>query len=202
MSLDALKKPFGPPIGCYEIPADICRALNDLVDSNCSGETTDLSGRLAGQVTEELALSQAVCQEIGLGRFLANMTMQYIQDSTGKKITEFTLLEAWIVRQFAGEYNPIHWHSGHISGAGWLMVPENMSTGSKKPGSYDGSICFTHGSRQFLSNSTYSINPRPGLITIFPHYLMHSVYPFHVEGERRSLAFNALVDESIFDVYG
>jgi hypothetical protein len=108
LDLDAIKRLFGPPIGCYEIPHEICSALNDLVDSNCSAETSDLSDRLAGQVTEELAISQAECQRIGLGQFLANATMQYIQDSTGKKITEFTLLEAWIVRQYAGEYNPIH----------------------------------------------------------------------------------------------
>ena len=36
---------------------------------------------------------------------------------------------------------------------------------------------------------------------IFPHYLFHSVNPFIGSGERRSLSFNAKIDEEIFSVH-
>ena len=33
-----------------------------------------------------------------------------------KKITikKFQIIKSWIVRQFKNEYNPIHFHAGHI----------------------------------------------------------------------------------------
>ena len=42
------------------------------------------------------------------------------------KISKFNLLGTWIVRQFENEYNPTHWHGGHISGAGFLQVPKSL----------------------------------------------------------------------------
>ena len=37
-----------------------------------------------------------------------------------EKINKFELIGSWVVRQFQGEYNPTHWHTGHISAAGYL----------------------------------------------------------------------------------
>ena len=33
---------------------------------------------------------------------------------------------------------------------------------------------------------------------LFPHYLMHKVYSFDADGKRRSISFNALIDDKIF----
>ena len=35
------------------------------------------------------------------------------------------------------------------------------------------------------------ITPAPGVMLMFPSYLVHTVYPFIGEGERRCIAFNA-----------
>ena len=60
-----------------------------------------------------------------------------------------------------------------------------------------------HGSRQFLSESSFVVTPEIGYFYFFPHYLMHTVYPFNgSQNERRSVSFNAKIDEEIFDVYG
>ena len=54
----------------------------------------------------------------------------------------------------------------------------------------------------FLSESSMFIKPVVGDFYFFPHYLMHSVYPFKgSEEERRSISFNATIDEDIFNVY-
>ena len=63
----------------------------------------------------------------------------------------------------------------------------------------NGKINFIHGSKQFLSNPRTEINPIVGDMCIFPHYLMHEVYPFNAEGERRSISFNAFIDDEIFN---
>ena len=39
---------------------------------------------------------------------------------------------------------------------------------------------------------TFSTNPIPGMLYIFPSNLLHTVYPFKGDGERRSIAFNGL----------
>ena len=37
-----------------------------------------------------------------------------------------------------------------------------------------------------------TIQPTSGLLVMFPSYLLHTVYPFIGEGERRCLPFNAV----------
>ena len=101
------------------------------------------------------------------------------------------------------EYNPIHFHSGHISGAGYLMVPDDFGkTIQKEKHNTHGFINFIHGSKQFLSSGYVSQKPRVGDFYFFPHYLYHSVNPFYGKGERRSISFNARIDEAIYKVYG
>ena len=43
-----------------------------------------------------------------------------------KKISQFFIIDSWIVRQFENEYNPTHWHGEHVSGAGFLKVPNTL----------------------------------------------------------------------------
>ena len=48
-----------------------------------------------------------------------------------------------------------------------------------------------------------NIKPKVGDFYFFPHYLMHTVFPFRgSDEERRSISFNATIDEDIFNVYG
>ena len=53
---------------------------------------------------------------------------QWIQISLKQKITKFSLIDSWIVRQFKDEYNPVHWHGGHVSGAGFLKIPKSFGS--------------------------------------------------------------------------
>ena len=48
-----------------------------------------------------------------------------------------------------------------------------------------------------------NITPKVGEFYFFPNYLMHVVYPFlNNKDERRSISFNATIDDKIYDVYG
>ena len=54
-----------------------------------------------------------------------------------------------------------------------------------------------------MSNPRYKIIPEVGDFYFFPHYLMHQVFPFKdSKEERRSISFNAMIDDNIYDVYG
>ena len=65
----------------------------------------------------------------------------------------------------------------------------------------NGNINFVHGTRQFLSTPLITKKPELGKIFVFPNYLMHSVNPFYGEGERRSMSFNAYINDDVFDIY-
>ena len=59
----------------------------------------------------------------------------------------------------------------------------------------DGDITFVHsatGNRNFdvLEKGIISITPIVGMMIMFPSYLLHTVYPFMGEEERRCIAFN------------
>ena len=55
----------------------------------------------------------------------------------------------------------------------------------------------------FLCASTLNIEPKVGDFYFFPNYMMHSVFPFkNSKEERRSISFNANIDNEIYNVYG
>ena len=205
-----LIKIFGPSILKVSIPQIIVDNLNNYIDRIIMDEKKskelDIGERLVGDVTQEFELEQKIMQESGWGQFLSNCVSKWIELETKNKITKFQILKSWVVRQFENEYNPTHWHSGHISGAGFLKIPSDMGKHKqdKKQINYKGgSLQLMHGSRMFLSHSTYNIAPKVGDFYFFPNYLMHHVYPFkNSKEERRSISFNAKIDDNIYDVYG
>ena len=205
-----LIKIFGPSILKVNIPKPIIDNLNNYIDKiildKKKSKELDIGERLVGDVTQEFELEQKIMQESGWGQFLSNWVSKWIELETKNKITKFQILKSWVVRQYENEYNPTHWHSGHISGAGFLKVPSNLGKNKqdKKQISYKGgALQLMHGSRMFLSHSTYNIVPKVGDFYFFPNYLMHHVYPFkNTKEERRSISFNAKIDDNIYDVYG
>ena len=205
-----LIKIFGPSILKVRIPEMILNNLNIYIDKIITdkekSKELDIGDRLVGDVTQEFELEQKIMQETGWGQFLSNCVSKWIEIETNSKITKFKILKSWVVRQFENEYNPTHWHSGHISGAGFLKVPSNLGKNiqEKKKSPYKGgNLQLIHGSRMFLSQSTMNIRPEVGDFYFFPHYLMHQVFPFKdSKEERRSISFNAMIDDNIYDVYG
>ena len=209
MSLQILK-PFGPSVMKTKIPEKILNDLNNYVDKIIEDKEKktklDYGNQLAGDVTQEFKLEPEFATKIGWVNFLAQATQKWIELEMKTKITEFKMIDSWIVRQFKNEYNPVHWHGGHISGAGFLKVPSSFGAHTqenKDDTQYrGGTLNLIHGSRQFLSRSIYSIKPEVGDFYFFPSYMMHSVYPFKGnDEERRSISFNAFIDEEIHNVY-
>ena len=201
-------KPFGPSIAKVKIPEETVNALNKYVDEAVKDEKKmkelNHGQNLAGNVKQEFKLTAKTMEELKWGNFLMESASQWIGFSTGKKISKFEIISSWIVRQFEHEYNPIHYHGGHISGVGYLKVPKNLGEYYQegKRMNVNGQIELIHGSAAFLSESTYKIKPEVGDFYFFPHHLMHTVYPFKgTNEERRSISFNAKVDDRIFDIF-
>ena len=203
-------KIFGPAVLKVRIPDEIIKKLNDYIDEvvkdKNKSKNLNLGESLAGDVTQEFFLENEFAKSCGWLDFIANCTNIFIEINEGKKIKNFNLMRSWVVRQFQNEYNPVHWHSGHISGAGFLKLPKSFGNFTQKKQNKNycgGHLELIHGSRMFLSSSKFEIIPQVGDFYFFPNYLMHTVYPFKdTDEERRSISFNATIDDSIYNVYG
>jgi len=202
-------RPFGPAVAKIIIPNEILEKLNDYFDQVTKDEeklkSLNHGHKLAGNVKQELKLDHKFITESGWLAFLGNAVKEYVKfGSQGKQITKFNLIDSWIVSQYKNEYNPTHWHGGHVSGAGFLKVPKNMGKPfqEKNKSMPNGVLQLIHGSRQFLNPSLFYINPKVGEFYLFPNYLMHTVFPFsESDEERRSISFNAFIDDDIYNVY-
>ena len=201
---------FGPSILRVKIPDEIVNKLNKYIDDIIKDKSKlnelNYGEALVGDVTEEFLLEIELVKSSGWLNFLGNCVKIYTELNEGKKITKFNMLKTWVVRQFKNEYNPTHWHGGHISGAGFLKVPKILGDNvqKKKKKQYrGGNLQLIHGARMFACSSTYNIKPKVGDFYIFPNYLMHTVFPFkESDEERRSISFNGVIDEEIYNVYG
>ena len=202
-------KNFGPSIFKVKIPGKIVEELNNYVDqivtNNEKEKELDHGQYLVGDVTQEFKLEKDILEKSGWLNFIAQSASKWIELQTEKKIKKFQLIESWIVRQFENEYNPVHWHSGHLSGAGFLKVPKNLGNFIQKKDTKDypgGMLELIHGSKAFLSNAKFRIKPEIGDFYFFPNYMMHTVYPFKdTKEERRSISFNAKIDDEIYNDY-
>ena len=210
MSIQLIRA-FGPTIAKIKIPNEMVKALNDYVDGlildKKKSKELSAGANLAGDVTQEFKLEKDFSQRVGWLDLISKGVFQWIQMSTNQSIKEFKMIDSWIVRQFQNEYNPVHMHGGHVSGAGFLKVPKTFGkyVQEEKDGVKHyagGTLNLIHGSKQFLSKSTFQIKPEVGDFYFFPNYMMHTVYPFKdTDEERRSISFNAFVDQSIYDTF-
>ena len=210
MSDDIVKtsRPFGPSLANAKMPNELVKKLNDYIDDVIKDEEKskkqDWGNNLVGHVKQEFRLENDFTQSSGFMDFLAQSVAKWIKISENKQIKNFKIIDTWVVRQFKNDYNPIHWHNGHISGVGYLKLPKTFGklTQDKKNINKNGMIEFIHGNKIFLQRSTFSVFPEVGQFYFFPNYMMHTVYPFtDCDEERRSISFNAKIDDNIYDVY-
>ena len=188
-------KPFGPSIGKTKISKRFLNKLNEEFDKKSDLKKTDYSSKLASQIKNEIKISNNFIKKYLLKELRKNIK-NFLANEKIKNIKEIRILNLWVVRQFKGEYNPIHYHEGDLSGVGYLTLPKNMTKNilvKNKKLKTNGTIDFINGQKAFLSNSIYNLIPKIGDLIIFPNYLMHTAYPFNISGERRSFSFNVKI---------
>ncbi len=188
-------KPFGPSIGKARISNKFFDILNKEFDEKSKSKKIDYSSKLASQIKKELKISDKFIRK-HLDKELKKNIIKFLSNEKIQEIKEIKILNLWVVRQFKGEYNPIHYHEGDLSGVGYLKLPKGMTSNKmvkNKKVKTNGTIDFINGQRGFLSKSIYNVVPKIKELIIFPNYLMHTAYPFNIEGERRSFSFNAKI---------
>lgn len=98
----------------------------------------------------------------------------------------------WFNYMKAGEFNPLHAHSGEVSGIVAVKVPEEISqernvfkidSNARCPGMLE----WVHGE---YGSGAYRTYPVEGDIYLFDAKLRHQVYPFQSDVERITMSWN------------
>ena len=195
--------PFGPKIAKLKISKSLVKKMNSEIEkiygSKNLNHKYDYSKKLVGHVSKEVQLDKRFINKY-LSKFLSSSIRKFVKMTCGKITKKVEIKNLWIVSQYAKEFNPVHYHDGHISGVGYLVIPKGEKKTKKKSSIY-GSIDFINGNKMFLSDSIHNHIPKVGDIILFPNYLMHTAYPTLADGERRSFSFNAVIDKNIANVF-
>ena len=209
--------PFGPMMIHAKMPMDMVRSLNKYTNKTVKDKQKsnrlDHSNQLVGKLKQEFLIEE---KELNRHvKFFNDVITHYIQTELQrhfkqlKKNTGFGIdyKSAWIVRQFAGEFNPAHIHTEcDLSCVGYLKLPENIEKeweeDYKDHYPCKGHIEFLHGQSGKMHTHTFLVKPSIGDFFVFPADLIHMVYPFESEGERRSFSMNMAVRQYDVDDEG
>jgi hypothetical protein len=204
----AMITPFGPHIVYSRMPNNIMKSINKYIDLKIKrGQTKKLDHgpHLVGKVTQEFRIDHNQIDKIA--PFFNDVFGAYYQfhlQRRNQKLhpdAEINVFYngAWVVRQFEGEYNPAHIHTEcQLSCVGYLQVPDfsiEESKEKKKHFPSHGNIELIHEGSNMWHQGSIRIKPHVGDFIVFPSYLMHTVYPFKGDGERRSFSMNISVQE-------
>ncbi len=216
-----IHEPFSPVILDTKVPKKFIDIVNKVGDEVLSDDQKsaqwDWAHNLVGKVHKEVQIPMVDKQEGDYCKdILRSMCIAYLKNMIEKKRAfidndvilhhptrgnpnptheNINISSSWIVSQYKGEYNPWHQHSGHLSGVIYLKLPKDMMDfyAKEEQDHYPvgGTIQFMFGEKQTLRSDTLTFRPEVGKMLIFPSWLKHSVFPFDVDGERRSMSFNA-----------
>ena len=105
------------------------------------------------------------------------------------------MINLWINYQEKGEYNPPHRHSGSLSFAIWLQIPEEIKNEPLLPGNQTpGSFVIRYGEHNNFQHTAYHFLPESRRYIIFPSYCEHYVHQFKSDVTRISVSGNLVVN--------
>ena len=197
-------RPFGPRIAKTKVPMCMVHALNKecdrIIEDQERRKEFDVSNELVGHVSEELFCDLNLPDLQDFQKYLKDLSIgltdEFTREQKNKPMPDkkFIMDNSWFVRSFKGEYNPAHIHNGgNLVCVLYLKVPESVSQKNTKNVNKlttEGYIDFFYGASLTLTQGNFTCMPEVGDLYVFPSYLMHTVYPFYGEGERRSFSAN------------
>ena len=194
-------KPFGPTIGKTKLTLSAVARLNKFSEQVSNNKRLskryDYDHRLVGSMKQQFRIPSKILK-IGIEKQIIKSVKDYYDKTLNIKVKKIRIEKAWIVSQFAGDFNPPHLHRGNISGVGYLKIPSSIKRNEEKDlagliSFFDGRVSLPRNSPPLVKHRE-TFKPRVGDLYIFPSFLMHDVHPFRGDGERRCFSFNAFVD--------
>ena len=205
-------QPWSAPILHSSLSEIQIKELLEITDSILKdGNKKSYNNQLAGEIENEWGIPTSIVELDSFKNYIDDLSLKYLTSFASQchyekdkipphlarfaqRLQKAVLTSAWFNDQKDDEYNPIHNHTGILSGVLYLKIPEYLP--SRKNKDTDGTISFVGNAADtdiIMTNSTLTISPKVGDIFLFPALLKHQVYPFRTvggRGIRRSLSFN------------
>ena len=130
-----LIKPFGPTIGKEKMKKSVVEKLNyfseKVIQSKSLGKDLDNSNRLIATMTQQFKVTKKILDS-GLKSEIERAVKLYYLHTVNTKVKKIRIDHAWVVSQYAGDFNPPHMHRGNISGVGYLKIPNSIKQNKEK----------------------------------------------------------------------
>ncbi len=142
-------RPFGPTVGRAKVSKKFLNILNKNIDTQVLTKKNDYSSKLASQIKKEIKITHRFIKKY-LDTELKKHIKKFLKNENIRDIKNIKILNLWVVSQFKGEYNPLHYHNGDLSGVGYLKVPKNMTENKlikNKKNKTNGTIDFINGQK-------------------------------------------------------
>ncbi|RPG05685.1 MAG: hypothetical protein CBE07_001465 [Pelagibacteraceae bacterium TMED247] len=200
-------RPFGPTIMKFRLPelliSDFNKSCDEIIKNKELAQSLDFSENLVGKVKQELLIPEEVMDKhiTYFYKALGNYYRFLVQNELAKKTSSINteVKSAWFVRSFAGDFNPGHIHNNcNMTCVGYLKLPEWQEEQRRDSEDHHpsvGHLDFIQGPCAPLQRHNHSVLPKVGDFYLFPAHLIHTVYPFRSDGERRSFSINFNLSE-------
>ena len=110
------------------------------------------------------------------------------------------LKQLWLNSMAAGDYQPVHHHSGLFSFVAYVSIPHtkeeehNLNNGVEEYKNLNG--CTEFFNMFGHDNIQMNVNKKiEQTLVLFPSWLSHTVYPFRSDGRRITVSGNIYIDE-------
>ncbi len=200
----AVRGLFATPVAALEVPgAEAINAELEMVILRRRAETPSVQASNAGGWHSDRDLPDwggpRVGEVIELAKGIAG---RLTADRAGKPASPPWKVQAWANVNALGHANVAHYHPGsfwsgtyYVADGGCGADPslggefEMLDPRGPGPGMYAPTLKFA-GEDGASVGGAETIRPKPGLLFLFPSWLMHQVRPYRGAGTRISIAFN------------
>jgi len=184
---------FGPYLAEMPVNPDYCAKLLKLGKKLKKSHRKNLAGQIHHEYLYPIETEPWIFNEF---QIYVNTWIEGFKKFANKPNfnPKYQLIQMWINRMKAKEYNPIHVHTNcNLSFIIWLEVPQRMLKEAKKNetnASNPGTTCFLYGEDKWSVVTEKHFTPRVNTLMLFPADLRHSVMHFNSNVTRTSVAGN------------
>ena len=114
-------------------------------------------------------------------RYIDDLPNDMSHPFLARKSSQFEFSGSWSVKLRADGFHINHVHpEGWISSSCYISIPKSMGESDALDGVYQGHIKFGEsplqlGDRELIE---FALEPKPGMVVLFPSYFWHGTYPF------------------------
>lgn len=199
----AVRGLFATPVAALEVPVAerINAALGEAILRRRAEAPSVQASNAGGWHSDRDILAwggPAAAEVIELAK---GMAAQLTADRSGAPVRPAWRVSAWANVNATGHANVAHYHGGafwsgtyYVDDGGCAADPslggefEMLDPRGPGPGMYAPQLKFTGDGASVGAAET--IRPKPGLLILFPSWLLHQVRPYRGTGTRISVAFN------------